>query len=149
VFPGGGQKVLAFQGDLTWSDGPLELYGNFGWATDEDVNGSVAGTPEDTWYYGAAEGVYNFTPKLYAAARYSAAFADKQANGANTVESDGWVDRIQVGGGYWATDTILVKAEYVYQKYHDFDQAGGQVSGVDAWLGPEFNGVISEVSFAF
>jgi hypothetical protein len=63
--------------------------------------------------------------------------------------SDGVVHRVQVGGGYWFTRTMLVKAEYAYQWYDDFTPAGGQVGGIDVWRDPSFNGVIFEASFSF
>ncbi len=106
---------------------------------DDPANG------EDEWIYYAAEGVYRFTPRLYAAARYSGASAQKLQG----QSSSGQIHRAQVGGGYWLYDTVLVKAEYVHQIYNSFDAADGMVSGVDAALDPSFNGVIMEVTFSF
>jgi hypothetical protein len=145
ILPATGKDVTALQGDLTWNHWPYEAYGNLGWTRDSDTNGSAPGSPEERWYYGAAQGVYHLTADLYAAAQYSAAFAGK----INNVSSDGVVQRIQVGGGYWFTRTMLAKLEYVYQWYHDFTPAGGQVGGIDVWRGPSFNGVILEASFSF
>jgi hypothetical protein len=54
-----------------------------------------------------------------------------------------------VGGGYWLHDMILAKLEYVYQFYHGFTPDGPQVSGVDVWRSPTFNGVLMEISFTF
>jgi hypothetical protein len=65
------------------------------------------------------------------------------------VDSGGRVDRIQIGGGYWITDTILAKLEYVHQDYSGFDSSERQVSGIDSWRDPSFDGVIAEVSFSF
>lgn len=144
VFAGKGQKVLAAQTDLTWNLGALELYGNLGYTEDADINGSAEGEPEDSWLYYALEGVYDVTDNLYGAARYSAASADKLAG----VDTDGRVDRIQVGFGYWLSNFLLAKAEYVYQAYNDFNE-GEKISGVNAWSDPSFQGVITEVSFAF
>ncbi len=67
----------------------------------------------------------------------------------NGVDTSGWVDRIQVGGGYWFTRSILAKLEYVYQQYHNFGPGDGMVSGVDAANSPRFNGVVMEIAFAF
>lgn len=140
VFVGNGTDVLAFQGDASWINDQFELYGHVGWVEDDTNAGG-----DDRWLYYAGEGVYRFTDRLYAAARYSGAAADRlQGN-----SSSGIVHRAQVGGGYWIYDTVLFKAEYVYQSYHNFSQDGGMVSGVDAWEDPSFNGVISEVSFSF
>jgi hypothetical protein len=95
--------------------------------------------------YGAAEAVYFFHPRVYAAGRYSFAMADEIAG----ESSDGNVQRIQLGGGYWVTRHMLAKAEAVYQTYNEFELTGANVSGVQAFYGPEFFGVIFEVSFAF
>jgi predicted porin len=88
---------------------------------------------------------YELTPALYAAARYSNASTSQLAG----IDSDGSVDRIQVGGGFWLTKNLLLKMEYVQQKYSGF--ANGQVvnNNIQAWRDPEFSGVISEVSFSF
>ena len=85
------------------------------------------------------------TASLYAAARYSGAFAGRLSD----VDSDGVVHRIQAGGGYWFTRTLLLKVEYVYQWYDEFSPAGGQVGGIHVWRDPSFNGVILEGSFSF
>jgi hypothetical protein len=145
ILPSNGKDVTALQGDLTWNRWPYEVYGNLGWTRDSDINGSAAGSPEERWYYGAVEGVYHLTPNLYGAARYSGAFAGK----INDTSSDGVVHRVQAGGGYWFTRTMLVKLEYVYQWYDDFSPAEGQVGGIDVWRDPSFNGVILEASFSF
>lgn len=152
VFPVSGQAVLATQVDATWTSGPWELYSNFGYVEDADNNGNAPGHPESEWLYWAAEGVYHFTPRLYAAGRYSGARALRLVSSSDSsmdVGSDGIVNRFQIGGGYWFAKTILAKVEYVYQFYDGFSSDGSQVSGVDAWLDPSFNGVIMEVSFAF
>ena len=67
------------------------------------------GTPEETWNYYAGDVVYKITPALYAAARYSAATTGMLAGR----ETDGKVNRIQVGGGFWLTRNMLMKLEYV------------------------------------
>ena len=146
VFPQAGEKFSAAQFDVTFKNGsPLELYGHYGLTQDKDINGTTAGTPEEKWSYYAADVKYQLTPALYAAARYSNASTSMLAGNA----SDGTVDRYQVGGGLWLTKNLLVKVEYVNQKYDGF--AVGQVvnNGIQAWKSPSFSGVISEVSFSF
>ena len=130
----------------------MELYGNFGWVQDGDNNGNLSGSPRTSWLYYAAEGNYHFTPRLYGALRYTGSAAQRlvaAADSSRDVGSDGLVHRIQLGGGYWLTNTVLLKAEYVYQLYNGFSSDGSQVSGVDVWRHPHFNGVITEASFAF
>ena len=146
VFPQAGEKFSAAQFDVTFDNGsPVELYGHYGLTQDQDINGTAPGTPEEKWTYFAGHVVYKFTPALYAAARYSNASTSMLAGNA----SDGKVDRYQVGGGLWLTRNLLVKLEYVNQKYDGF--ATGQVvnNGIQAWKSPSFSGVISEVSFSF
>ena len=145
VFIGKDELVTAFQGDLTWTPGPWEVYTNVGWVQDADPNGSDPGSPEERWVYGAVEGAYHFTPRIYAAARYSYAVADQVAG----QPSGGSVHRVQVGGGYWILKHLLTKAELVYETLAGFDENDGSVAGVRAADDPYFYGAIFEVSFAF
>lgn len=140
VFIGVGQDVLAVQGDVTWIKDAIEIYGNVGWVTDNNSAGE-----EEEWIYYGLEGAYYLNERLFIAGRYSGAAA-QQVNGQS---SSGMVHRAQLGGGYWLYSTVLAKIEYVHQIYSDFDEAGGPVSGVDAWQDPSFNGLIMEVSFSF
>lgn len=146
VFPQAGEKFSAAQFDVTWDNGsPLKLYGHYGLTQDKDINGSAAGTPEEKWNYYAAGVKYEITPALYAAARYSGATTSMLAGNA----SDGAVNRIQVGGGFWLTRNLLLKVEYVQQKYDGFAQGQVVNNGIQAWRDPEFSGIVSEVSFSF
>lgn len=145
LLPGAGQLVSAAQFDLTWRGGPVELYGYFGWMIDDDTNGSTPGNPKEGWYYYAAEGIYNFTDRLYLAGRYSGA----SAIDINDAPSDGYINRFALGGGYWLFDVVLIKLELVHQGLSGFDEQDGKVCGVDAWRDPSFYGVITEASFGF
>ncbi len=152
VQPTSGKRVFATQFDATWEGDPLEVYGNIGCVPDSDNNGNLSGSPRTSWLYYAAEGSYHFTPRLYTALRYSGAAAQRLVSSANSgldVGSDGLVHRLQLGGGYWLTKTVLLKAEYVYPLFSGVISGGSQVSGVDVWGNPHFNGVITEASFAF
>lgn len=146
VFPQAGEKFSAAQFDVTYDAGArIKLYGHYGRTQDLDINGSAPGTPAEEWNYYAADAVYHFSPSLYGAVRYSGA----QANVLNGNDSDGNVNRIQVGGGFWLSRNLLLKVEYVQQKYDGF--ANGEVvnNNIQAWKNPQFSGVISEVSFSF
>jgi hypothetical protein len=146
VLPGAGKAVTAGQFDITFdSTSPIKLYGHYGMTRDADTNGSAAGKPEESWRYYAGDVVYKFTPAIYAAARYSAADAMKL----NNINSNGKVDRIQFGGGLWLTKNLLVKVEYVTQKYRGFRSGDMVNNGIQAWRDPSFKGIVSEVSFAF
>jgi hypothetical protein len=145
ILPQGGKDVTAVQGDVTWNHWPFEVYSNVGWVQDSDINGPSAGSPSERWIYGTFEPVFHLTPSLYVAARYSFGVATS----VNGVSSNGWVDRAEAGAGYWITNNLLGKLEYVYQQYHDFSSADGVVSGVDGFDSPRFSGVVMEVSFSF
>jgi predicted porin len=147
VFPQGGEKFSAAQVDLTYDDAsfPIKLYGHVGRTQDKDINGSAAGNPEETWNYFAGDVVYKITPALYAAARYSGATTEMLTGR----ETDGKVSRIQVGGGFWLTKNMLMKLEYVTQKYEGFRQGDMVNNNIQAWRDPEFDGFVAEVSFAF
>ena len=150
ITPGAGQQVTAGQFDLTSFRGPWEFYGHFGVFRDADMNGSAPGTPTESWLYYAGESIYRFTPRTYVATRYSGTTARRLVstiNNAVDVTSGGAVHRFQVGGGVWVHDTILVKLEYVYQFYKGFTADGSQVSRVDAFRDPSFNGVLMEIGF--
>ena len=84
-------------------------------------------------------------PECLAAARYSGATTEMLAGR----ETDGKVSRIQVGGGLWLTKNMLMKLEYVTQKYSGFRQGDMVNNNIQAWRDPEFNGFVAEVSFAF
>ncbi|HYK01119.1 MAG TPA: hypothetical protein VE974_05140 [Thermoanaerobaculia bacterium] len=146
VFPQAGEKFSAAQFDVTYDNGsPITLYGHYGRTQDLDINGTLAGTPEEKWSYYAADAKYHITPTLYAAARYSGANVSKLAGN----DSDGKVARIQVGGGFWLTKNLLMKVEYVTQSYSGFREGQVVNNNVAAWRDPSFSGVISEVSFSF
>lgn len=146
VLPQAGRNLTAFQLDATWeSTAPLKLYGNFGDTRDADTNSAAAGSPEEHWRYYAAEAAWYFTPNIYAAARYSGANALKIADR----DSDGTVQRMQIGGGLWLTRHMLAKVEYVKQQYSDFNTGVLLNNNIQAWRDPEFSGFVAEVSFAF
>ena len=147
MLPNTGKDLAAYQGDVTFDDAkiPVKLYGHYGFVRDNDVNGPLPGTPEERWTYYASDVVYKFSPTVYAAARYSAA----EANKISGVNSNGKVGRYQIGGGLWATKNLLLKVEYVNQRYRGFANGVVLNNGIAAWRNPSFKGLVSEVSFAF
>ena len=145
ILPQAGKDVTAVQGDLTWNHWPCEVYSNVGWVQDSDINGPGAETPSERWIYATAEAVYHVTPSLYLAGRYSYALGQSVGG----VASNGWVDRAELGGGYWVTNNLLGKIEFVYEQYHGFSSADGVVNGVNGFRSPRFKGVVFEVSYSF
>ncbi len=128
-------QVTAFMINPFVELGRLELFGVF-----EQAEGRRAGEAERrAWNQYAAEAVYRFLPReqLYLAGRYNVVtgalpgFAD-----------DVTLNRIQVGGGWFITPQVLVKAEYVNQNYEDFPST-------DIRSGGRFNGLMIEGVIAF
>jgi hypothetical protein len=144
IQPQAGQDVTAFQGDATWLHWPFEIYGNVGWTQDTNINGPTPGDPAERWSYGCIQPVYHLTPSLYLAARYSMAVAESVGG----VKTNGWVDRAEVGVGYWMTNDILLKLEGVYEQYNNFGANTGTVDGVLAGRDPNFVGGIMEISWS-
>lgn len=146
VLPQAGEDLTAWQVDATWKgEMPLELYGHYGSTKDSDINGSLPGEPTEEWSYYAADAVWRFTERFYGAARYSAGVADTIGG----APSDGRVDRVQVGGGYWFGSHMLMKLEWVNQDYKDFAPGVIMNNGIQASRDPSFGGVVAEVSFQF
>jgi len=103
----------------------LELFGNF-----ERARGRAAAeAARRQWTQSVYEGTYRFLgDRLYASGRYNTA-EGKLAGIANEVG----VVRSQVGGGWFITPLVLLKGEYVTQKYTDFPSTdirrGGKFDG--------------------
>ena len=83
------------------------------------------------WNQYAVDAVYRFLPgeKLFVGGRYNT--AKGQLRG---IANDVSVDRFEVGGGWFITPAVLLKAEYVNQKYNDFPVTnilnGGKFKGI-------------------
>lgn len=139
IFVGVGKTLTAYQVDATWHHSAYELYSHFGNVTEQ------APTGDESWNYATLDGVLRLTPRLYVDARYNAAFAGKLRG----LSSNGRVDRVQIGGGYWLFKPVLFKLEYVHEKLSGFSAADGNVSGVEAWRKPLFQGVVAEFTFSY
>jgi hypothetical protein len=114
----------------------LELFGVI-----ETAKGTNAATEteERTWNQYAGEAVYRFLPgeKMYVAGRYNT------ARGELTGMTDKvGVNRTQLGGGWFLTPNVLMKAEWVNQKYNDFPTT-------DIRNGGRFKGFVVEGVVAF
>ncbi len=87
----------------------------------------------------AAEVIYRFLPReqLFVAARYNEVSGELPApNG------DISIDRFQLAVGWWTTQNMLVKLEYVTQNYNDFDN-------MDYRYGGSFDGLMIEAAITF
>ncbi|MEX2280896.1 MAG: hypothetical protein WEE89_00230 [Gemmatimonadota bacterium] len=113
----------------------LELFGVI-----EKAEGRAATeTATREWKQYAVDGVYRFggNESFFAGARYNT--AEGTLNGiANEVS----VDRYQLGAGWFLTPTVVLKGEYVNQKYNDFPLTDIRNRG-------KFNGLVFEGIVAF
>ena len=116
IQPGLSSKVTAMVFNPFVKVGGLEFFGNLEQAkgkTEAEIN---SGAPERKWTQIAGDVIYRFAwDDLYVAARYNTVkgrptgFAD-----------DVTVNRTQLGGGWFMTPGILMKAEYVRQEHKDY-----------------------------
>ncbi len=135
INPGFRYKVDATQINPFIQFKGLELLGVI-----EQAQGRMATeTAERTWKQYAVDGVYRFVSndRLYLAGRYNTARGEL-AGLANEVS----VDRYQLGGGWFVTPSVLLKGEYVNQKYFDFPST-------DIRAGGKFHGFVVEGVVAF
>jgi hypothetical protein len=113
----------------------LELFGNI-----EQAKGKAATeTASRKWNQNVAEAVFRFLPgdQAYVAARYNTAKGELVG-----ITNKVSVDRTQLGAGFFITPTILLKGEYVNQKYNDFPTT-------DIRSGGKFKGYMVEGTVAF
>jgi hypothetical protein len=133
--PGMRSKVTAFQVNPFVKFGGLELFG-----VAEQAQGRAANeTADRTFNQYAGDVVYRFlrNEQLYVGSRYNTV-SGRLAGMQNDVS----IDRVQLGGGWFVTPSILLKGEYVTQKYHDFPTT-------DIRHGGKFNGFMIEGVVAF
>jgi hypothetical protein len=135
VNPAFRSKVNAFMVNPFVKYQGLELFG-----VAEHAKGRAANEAnERSWNQYAGDVVYRFLPgeKMYVGGRYNVAEGELPGM-PNKVK----VDRMQLGAGWFLTGNILMKGEYVNQKYHNFPTTDIRTSG-------KFNGFIMEGVVAF
>ncbi|MCW3087663.1 MAG: hypothetical protein JWQ78_1049 [Sediminibacterium sp.] len=133
--PGFSKKVDAFMLNGFVKMGGIEMFGTY-----EVAKGRTkTETAERTASQLAADLVYRFgtAENLYVGARYNIAKAEL-AGMTNAVT----VDRLAFAGGWFLTKNVLMKAEYVVQRYKDFPVA-------DYRNGGKFNGYVIEAIVGF
>ncbi|MCB7481547.1 hypothetical protein [Christiangramia sediminis] len=114
--------------------GGLEFFGIY-----ERAQGKAASeTDERTWNHYAGELIYRFggDDDLYLGGRYSVADGELQGG------ADVSVNRFQLGAGWFMTRNILMKLEYVNQKYNDYPVTDIHNDG-------KFNGLMVEAAISF
>lgn len=133
--PGFGDEVTAFMVNPFLKVRGLEIFGVI-----ERAEGRSDGeSNERVWTQYSGEAVYRFfrDEDLYLGGRYTTASGELRGF-ANDVS----VDRLQAAAGWFLTDNVLVKAEYVSQSYEDFP-------ATDIRSGGEFDGFVVEGVVAF
>jgi hypothetical protein len=134
VRPGFGSRVTAFVVNPFVKFQGFELWGNVETASGK----SATETSYRTWRQLAGEGIYRFwDEKLYAGYRYNTV-SGRLAGFTNDVNTNRW----QVAGGWYVNSMMLLKAEYMNQKYYRFPVT-------DIRNGGFFKGFMVESTLAF
>ena len=135
INPGFRNKVTAMQFNPFVKFHGLEFFGVV-----ERAEGKAAvETTERTWNQYAADVIYRFFPReqMYAGLRYN------KANGTLVgIPNDVGANRWQLAGGWFITPNVLMKAEYVTQKFEGFPPTHIRNGG-------KFNGMMLEGVVAF
>ncbi|MFW6078431.1 MAG: hypothetical protein ACODAE_02340, partial [Gemmatimonadota bacterium] len=135
INPGLRDNVTAFMVNPFVKAGGLELFGLY-----ERASGASDGEAEErTWNQYAADAVYRFLTdeRLYLGARYNAVAGELIGSGREV-----GIDRVQLAAGWFVTPTLLLKSEYVNQRYDDFPAA-------DIRSGGSFDGIVVEGVVSF
>lgn len=85
----------------------------------------------------AIDGKYYLSDAVYVGGRYNTVSGDLSGAASNAS-----VNRVQIGAGWFMTKSVLVKGEYVTQKYNDYQSAS-------IYNGAKFDGLMIEGSIAF
>ena len=138
--PGFGKKVntVMFNGFLKVKG--FELFGTY-----ETASGRTAKeTDNRKMNQFAVDAVYRFgkTESFFIGAKYNTASARLANTATITYNDDVKVDRIAGAAGWFLTKNVLLKGEYVVQKYNDFPTQ-------DYRAGGKFNGYVIEAVVGF
>jgi len=134
VRPGFSNKVTAWVINPFVKFHGLEVFGNF-----EQAEGRGATeAAKRKWNHYAAEGVYRlWGNQAYLAGRYNVAKGRLAG-----IDPEVTVERVHGGGGWFITNNLEAKLEYVEQKYKDFP-------ATDLRNGGKFNGAVFEAVVSF
>ena len=134
--PGFANEVTALQVNPFVKMRGLEVFGVI-----ERAKGRASVEAADrTWNQCAVDAVYRFLPKeqLFAGIRYNT--ASGEARGITT--GDVSIDRWEVGGGWFITPAVMMKAVYVNQSYDGFP-------ATNIFNGGKFKGTMLEAVIGF
>ena len=112
----------------------LEFFGIYEVAGNSDDQGDGSFTQL------AAEAIYRFGTReqLYIGGRYNTVDGEMSDGGPEMK-----INRVNIGGGWFMTDNIVTKIEYVTQKYEGNGWTGTKYQGA------EFNGIMIEAAISF
>ncbi|HEX8831497.1 MAG TPA: hypothetical protein VF705_10045, partial [Longimicrobium sp.] len=132
--PGMGHKMTSFVINPFVKFHGLELFG----LAEQAKGRTKTETTERTWNQYAIDGTWRFlNDALYVAGRYNTVRGPLAAT-----TTDIGADRWQAAAGWYLTDNILLKGEYVSQKYVGY-------APTSIFNGAKFNGFIFEGAVAF
>jgi hypothetical protein len=132
--PGFSRRVEAWVVNPFVKFSNLEIFGNI-----EQAKGRrPVETVDRMWKNYAGEGLFRaLNNQVYVAGRYNVAKGFLQG-----IANEVTIDRIEVGGGWFLSQNLLAKAEYVRQEYKDFPPT-------DIRNGGEFDGIMVEAVVSF
>lgn len=115
----------------------FELFGTYERAEGGDFRGS---NETRSWNQFAVDALYRFgfSEQFYVGVRYNTAMGKMLNSNPNEIS----IDRIQAGLGWFMTQNILAKFEYVNQNYNDFPKSSIYSEG-------KFNGYMLEAVISF
>jgi len=133
--PGMSHKMTSFVVNPFVKFDGLELFG----LAERAKGRTVTETVERTWHQYAVDATYRFLPgePLYVAARYNTV-AGPLAGTTTDVGASRW----QFAAGWYLTDNIVLKGEYITQKYNDY-------APTNILSGGKFHGLMIEGAVAF
>jgi hypothetical protein len=135
--PGFGDELTTFQFNAFLKASGLEIFGTF-----ESANGRASTEDPDNDFRNmtqfAADVLYRIGAQenFYIGGRYNTVTADDPSG------TEIGIDRLQLGAGWFVTNNILFKLEYVNQNYKDFPTDDIRAEG-------NFNGVMVEAVVGF
>ena len=115
----------------------FEIFGTY----ERPEGGDTKGSSETrAWDQFAIDGIYRFgrTEDFYVALRYNTASGKMLNSNPDPVT----ITRVVASAGWWLTDNVMTKFEYVNQTYNDFPSSSIYSDG-------EFNGFIIEAGISF
>ncbi len=133
-------QILAIQLNGFVKAKGFELFGTYENAKGRSINEKVANFDKRNVNQFAVDALYRIgaKEKVYIGGRYNTVRGQLVTSNKDKQS----IDRIAVGGGWFLTNNILLKGEYVNQKYNDFPTANILSKG-------EFKGVVMQAVVGF